>query len=566
MRHSNMQKGFSLVELSAVLLILGVVFVGATMSLSSFKHSSYSKESKANQANIKEALMNFAVINKYLPCPDTDGDGLEDRVSAGVFQACDNAVGTLPYLDIGLKREDVNDGWNNAIRYAVNTEAETANVCDKTSAGSYFCNQAANNVAWFTYADTPPLQGNLGSGNYTVCNEEATVCNGSTTSLITDSAVAVLVSYNEDGGATLANCSAASGATAENCDTTNEFYHQAAMSTAEGAFFDDIITALSGYEIKAKVLSNTTSWNSFSSTGGSSNPNATYEGYDFSTQDKDQYLQDNDINDEDAIYVNRNISTALDLGDGDDYVMIGNDLQSETIWDGRLVDGRTEGQYYNDGTTTYDGSQATLTAGDGNDTIYIANDAYSLVDLGEGDDKFVIGGDLKEGLLAGDGNDEAWIQDSYAGGQNSSTTDIDVNDYNDVRNPPPEGTTVSVTETVSGNQTTITSITTVIEHTLTKKNGKTNYTETVTTEVTVSEPASVDLGSGDDVLWLGNTEDPSSGALIGEINGGDGNDILVLENVNQWSDLTIQQQSYITGFELVVFADDGSGNRNYYEP
>lgn len=565
MKKQHFYKGFSLVELSVVMLIVGIVFVGATIGLQSFKHSAYFGEGHKSLEYSKKQIINFAVINKYLPCPDTDTppDGLENRTTVGGFEACSNAIGGVPYLDIGLKEPDVLDGWGNPFRYAVNTNATTASVCDKTSGGSYFCNEAANNIAWFTYQDTPPLAGNPGAGNYTVCNENTTTCDASSTDLVTDAAVAILVAYNEDGAQALANCASYSGATEENCDT-DLYYHRQSRSIEEGQFFDDQILILSGYDIKAKVLSNVTSWNSFSSTGAPGSPEPTYEGYDFTDEDKTTYLQDNNIDEDDAIYVNRNVMTDLDLGDGNDYVMIGNDLQSETIWDGRLVDGRTEGTYFDDGTTVHDGSHADLNAGAGDDQIYIVNDAYSQVDLGEGDDKFVIGGELKEGLLGGDGNDEAWIQGSYVGGGViSSDSDTDVN-TGWTRNPEPEGTDVSVTQTIDGNETTTVTTTTEIEYIDTWYSW-TRVRETITTEMVVTENTTVDLGSGDDVVWLGNTEDPSSGQLNNPIEGGDGNDTLVLENVDQWSDLTTEQQNNISGFELIIFADDGSGNRNHCE-
>jgi type II secretory pathway pseudopilin PulG len=74
-------------------------------------------------AEIREALMMFAVANGYLPCPDknagvggagTANDGIEDVDAAGACVATNQ--GNLPWVTLGGGAADV---WGNRFRYQV---------------------------------------------------------------------------------------------------------------------------------------------------------------------------------------------------------------------------------------------------------------------------------------------------------------------------------------------------------------------------------------------------------------------------------------------------------------
>ncbi|WP_038126330.1 type II secretion system protein [Thiomicrorhabdus sp. Milos-T2] len=401
------QQGFSLIELVIVLGILGLVFTGGLTGISSFQHSSNTKESQNNLAFIKKQTLNFGVINKFLPCPDTDGDGFENRTTQtgtlGSVERCTANLGGVPYLDLGLQESDANDGWSNAIRYAVNTDTTNANlICDKTSAASMFCNSGSSmGIFWFTATDTPPFAADRGTGNYYICNDSATSCSGtpSDSNLESDSAAVVLVAYNEDGATTLASCGSATGANAENCDT-DAYYHQKTLSVAEGAFFDDVITSISGYEVKSKLLSGVIAWNSYTSSSSTSGLTPTVEIFDVTQAEIDAgNVPTSNSNSPDVILVNRDVSADLDLQNGDDYIAIGNNLNSG----------------------------ATLDAGNGDDAVYIVGSALGTVSLGSGDDQFVLGTDLTNVLDAGSGNDKIWIQ----GNINSGST-LNLGSDNDV--------------------------------------------------------------------------------------------------------------------------------------
>ncbi len=379
------QKGFSLVEIAIVLTIVGFLATGALFGLGEFRSTQSVKESMHNIEKIKTQLMIFGQVNKFLPCPDTNFDGYEDR---SVTSACLSSVGTAPYIDLGIQRVDAQDAWGNFIRYAVNQNTVNVNlICDKRESASYFCNSGFG-INWFTFIDTPPFSGNTGGGNYFVCNQDVVSCDAGSimnaANLESESASIILVAYNEDGSRTLANCASMTGPTLENCNI-DLLYHQGLKTSDEERFYDDIVLAINGYEIKKAMLGETIVWDEYPSISGSSFLEPTYEDFDItSTDDQSQIGTTGD----DVVSVRRNVDTALDLGAGDDYIAIGNDLDYG----------------------------AELNTGAGNDTVYIVGQANSNVLLGDGDDAFVLATNLTQELDTGLGNDKVWIQGNVDSG------------------------------------------------------------------------------------------------------------------------------------------------------
>ena len=131
-------QGFTLVEMSVVLVIIGLVLSLGLGALNAFLGSAASKATSTKQGLIKDALVAYLGANKRLPCPDVpnntngavDGSGVsgvEDRVGAGT---CIAAVGVVPYASLGLSRDLAEDGWGNYVSYQAYYEA--VGVCPST--------------------------------------------------------------------------------------------------------------------------------------------------------------------------------------------------------------------------------------------------------------------------------------------------------------------------------------------------------------------------------------------------------------------------------------------------
>ncbi len=151
MVNSINQRGYSLVELSISLVVLGLLLGGALVPLQVQFERKEINTTKAYIEQAKEAVLAYALQNKtdadiqikyfdggiydisrgrpYLPCPDVDNDGLEDRmpivtdvnnlvlstdlITSGV---CQEQKGLLPWKTLGIKGNDV---WGNRLVYAV---------------------------------------------------------------------------------------------------------------------------------------------------------------------------------------------------------------------------------------------------------------------------------------------------------------------------------------------------------------------------------------------------------------------------------------------------------------
>lgn len=110
------QRGFTLTEIAVVMAIVALLIGGMILPMAAQQDLRYNTETQKTLDNVVEALYGYAAsrttTRPYLPCPDTDSDGLENRPST----ACSSQEGTLPWATLGLGRQDA---WGNPIYYRV---------------------------------------------------------------------------------------------------------------------------------------------------------------------------------------------------------------------------------------------------------------------------------------------------------------------------------------------------------------------------------------------------------------------------------------------------------------
>lgn len=111
-------RGFTLVEMAIVLLVVTLLLGGLLVPLSTQMEQRKISETEQRLEDAKEALVGFAASHfdasnhPYLPCPDVTNDGQEDR-NAG---QCVNTRGNLPWVTLGTASAD---SWGNRLRYEV---------------------------------------------------------------------------------------------------------------------------------------------------------------------------------------------------------------------------------------------------------------------------------------------------------------------------------------------------------------------------------------------------------------------------------------------------------------
>lgn len=114
MNTARSQRGFSLIELAVVLVIVGLLVGGGIAALNSATQQTRRIEAERQLLHIRDALYGYAMSQGRLPCPDSDypPDGLENISGTD----CAQDQGALPWVDLGLGRRDP---WGTALLYRV---------------------------------------------------------------------------------------------------------------------------------------------------------------------------------------------------------------------------------------------------------------------------------------------------------------------------------------------------------------------------------------------------------------------------------------------------------------
>jgi len=124
-------RGFTLIELAIVLVIITILIGGLAVPLSAQIQARRIAETQKTLEEAKEAIVGYAMTHKttdatprpYLPCPDIDGDGHEDRVSNP--GPCSRSDGYFPWVDLGGASQDA---WGNRLGYVVELSVSNSSI------------------------------------------------------------------------------------------------------------------------------------------------------------------------------------------------------------------------------------------------------------------------------------------------------------------------------------------------------------------------------------------------------------------------------------------------------
>ena len=127
------RRAFSLLELSVVLIVIGLIAAaGITLGDGVLKSAARVK-TQERLSTIQFALDSFATANGYLPCPANRGliptsasFGVESRTGttctasgAGIVNVSSSFIGGVPTRTLGLPDAYAGDSWGNKITYGV---------------------------------------------------------------------------------------------------------------------------------------------------------------------------------------------------------------------------------------------------------------------------------------------------------------------------------------------------------------------------------------------------------------------------------------------------------------
>ncbi len=175
-------RGFTLIEMAIVLVIITILIGGLAMPLSAQIQARRIAETKQTMQEARDALLGFAMMSmtvnpanppgkttRFFPCPDTQGTGNEGARNAS--GDCINGTvgsvsfGWLPWATLGTASQDA---WGNRLRYVV-------------------ISRFANSTTGFSRGTS------LGGNPLRICATNA--C----TSLVANNAVFVLISHGPNG-------------------------------------------------------------------------------------------------------------------------------------------------------------------------------------------------------------------------------------------------------------------------------------------------------------------------------------------------------------------------------
>jgi prepilin-type N-terminal cleavage/methylation domain-containing protein len=224
------EKGFTLVELSIVLVIVALISGGLMMSLSAQHEAASTAETQRRLTDARDSLLGFAAANGRLPCPAAPGTtGAESVASDG---SCTNPWdGFLPAITLGLSPTDAQgysiDDWGNPIRYAVtNDMSSQVSIPNKIKAA---WNAGSTLAADLQICST--AAGITGSGKSASCSAGSTLANN---------AIAVIYSRGKNGGATPRSADESANGNADRV-----FVAHAPTQAGSASEFDDIVIWLS---------------------------------------------------------------------------------------------------------------------------------------------------------------------------------------------------------------------------------------------------------------------------------------------------------------------------------
>ncbi len=147
--------GFTLVELSITLLVVGVLLTGVMVPLQTQVEQRKVDETRLTLQQAREALLNYATEFGFFPCPaDGASDGIEPLKADHTTGTCPSYHGFLPARLLGFTPLDPQgyalDAWGSApnrIRYAIASDTIAGVPTPFTRAGGMSAAGAASVAA-----------------------------------------------------------------------------------------------------------------------------------------------------------------------------------------------------------------------------------------------------------------------------------------------------------------------------------------------------------------------------------------------------------------------------------
>jgi prepilin-type N-terminal cleavage/methylation domain-containing protein len=258
-------RGFTLIEIAVVLVIVAIMIAMAAFLTRGITSAQKRSTTTSRIATVDTALVQYAMVNKRLPCPANGtvasgvaGAGTELR--AGGVCTGSQQNGVVPWTTLGLSETDASDGWDRRLTYRVAPPLAVdagldMSFCDPAGGGALGattpCNPACTSAALGSC--TPPIAFLSGKG-LAVRNIGGTALMDPSVTPSTGAAY-VIVSHGESGGGGYLNSGVLFASTVG--DGTEEMKNYASLAHVAGVtyYVDDTTVEIAGAGHYDDVLS-----------------------------------------------------------------------------------------------------------------------------------------------------------------------------------------------------------------------------------------------------------------------------------------------------------------------
>ncbi|WP_319380841.1 type II secretion system protein [Thiomicrorhabdus sp.] len=157
--------GFILLEMLVVITIFSWILIDYSQLLHFRGVQEKGLKQQLEMDRRKQRLLDFLQVNAYLPCPDVDGDGLEDRTVHSGISVCREREGFLPFKTLSVSSGDV---WKRRYYYRVHQRSESQRYVNEIcQSAAVFARQGNGGLegAWF-----------CPSSGFLYCDSSAVAC------------------------------------------------------------------------------------------------------------------------------------------------------------------------------------------------------------------------------------------------------------------------------------------------------------------------------------------------------------------------------------------------------
>jgi len=245
MKHS-IQQGFTLIEMTMVLFILGLLMASFLDPLASRVEQEERNKTQIQLDIIEEILYGHVLQNNYLPCPDcsdtttgncgtvntNDSTDINDGEEDILANICATVVGNLPWATLGVKGTDE---WDNEFTYRVDSSFADRSV------------SATDGTGCETGSATLGVSFSLCSDGDIETFSTDVAADAGTTGDVATAIPAIVISHGKNWA------SATSDDEGQNTDGDNEFVDKGYSATV-GAEFDDLMIWISPHILRTMTV------------------------------------------------------------------------------------------------------------------------------------------------------------------------------------------------------------------------------------------------------------------------------------------------------------------------